>query len=194
MLFYSLHGFSITVLIIKGYILMKIESSEVKKIVISDVPHLDPVTVFLEDLEPRKGKATITCYNESWTAYWGGMGNRSISEFILSCDNGYLAKNFGGQIDHNLIDLENMADDARKHICKMRREKDLDAEYARELFDKAEQLEGIEHDSTLFDLHYGLMQEIYGDEWWYGLPEIPNPKYTYLCRVLNTVKEALRQV
>lgn len=172
---------------------MQITTSTVKKVVISDVPNLDTVTVFLEDLEPSKGKATITCYNESWTYYWGGMGDRTIAEFILSCDEHYLAKNFGGNIDHNLIDLENMADHVRNHIIKERRSKDLDADYARELFYKAKRLEGIEHDSTLFDCHYGLMQEIFGEEWWHRLPQVPNHKYTYLCRIINTVKEALQQ-
>lgn len=172
---------------------MKIETSTVKKLVISDLERLDPITVFLEDLDPRQGKATITCYNESWTSYWGGMGDRTIAEFILSCDEHYLAKNFGGHIDHSLIDIENMADHARKEIIGLRRKKDLDSDYARELYDKAERLEGLEHDSTLFDLHGGLMQEVFGDDWWHGLPTVPNHKYTYLCRIINTVKEALRQ-
>lgn len=172
---------------------MKIETSTVKKVIISDVPHLDPITVFLEDLGPRKGKGTITCYNESWTSYWGGMGDRTIAEFIVSCDEDYLAKNFGGRIDHNLIDLDGLADVARKEIMKDRRAHDLDKDRARELFEMADDLEGIEHDCTLFDVHGATMQEIFGDEWWYGLPQIPNPKYTYLCRIINTVKEALRQ-
>lgn len=173
---------------------MKIETQTVTKLVISDMPNLDPITVFLEDLEPRKGKATITCYNESWTAYWGGMGDKTIAEFILSCNEDYLVGNFSEQIEFNRIDLEAMVDHAKKHIIKRRKAKDIDSDQAREQFDKTESLENMEHDSTLFDVHYELMQEIFGDEWWYGLPQKPNPKYIYLCRILNTVKEALRHI
>jgi hypothetical protein len=37
------------------------------------------------------------------------------------------------------------------------------------------------------------MSDIFGEEWWYGLPTIPNPKYTYLCKILTTVKTALKE-
>lgn len=170
---------------------MEIETSTVKKLVISDVPGLDPITVFLEDLEPRKGKATITCYKESWTAYWGNMGDMTIAEFILSCNEHYLANNLAERVSHSVIDLDGLADDARKQVIKDRRAKDLDMDRARELFDMAENLENIEHESTISDVYGPTLQEIYGDDWWYGLPQIPNPEYTYICRVINTIKEAL---
>ena len=52
---------------------MKIEASKVTKLLISEVQGLDPITVFLEDYEPGKGKITVSCWGKSWTAYWGGM-------------------------------------------------------------------------------------------------------------------------
>ncbi len=172
---------------------MKLSTSTVQKLVISDVPKLDPITVFLEDLEPRKGKATITCYNESWTSYWGGMGDRTIGEFILSCDDHYLAKNFSN-IDHTVYDLDGLADHAKLRIIKDRRAKDLDKERARELFEESDRLEHLERIETLHDLYSSTMADIFGEEWWYRLPEIPNPKYVYLCQIINTVKAALREV
>ena len=38
------------------------------------------------------------------------------------------------------------------------------------------------------------MNELMGDEWWYRLPQKPNPDYVYLCRIIRTVQEALGAV
>ncbi len=52
---------------------MKIETSTVTKLTITEVARLDPITVILEDIEPRKGKIIIECYGKSWSSYWGGL-------------------------------------------------------------------------------------------------------------------------
>jgi len=174
---------------------LKVSATTAQKIVITDVPHLDTVTVFLEDLGPREGKVTIGCYDKSWSAWWGGIGDRSVRDFFLSCDEHYLAGNFGRGIGlrHTLADLEGLADHARRKIVLERRGGDLDKEQARELFNDAGQLEGIDRVETLHDLKHRVMQGIFGDEWWYSLPEVPNPEYEYLCRIILAVQEALRQ-
>lgn len=174
---------------------MKVSVTMAQKFVITDVPRLDTVTVFLEDLGPREGKVTIGCYDKSWSAWWGGMGERPVRDFFLSCDQHYLAGNFGrGQsLNHTIPDLEGLANHARKRVITERRAKDLDKDQAREFFDDAEQLEGIERIETLHDLKHKVMQEIFGDEWWYSIPSITNPEYEYLCRIITTAQEALRQ-
>lgn len=175
--------------------ILKVSTTMAQKLVITDVPRLDTVTVFLEDLGPREGKVTIGCYDKSWSAWWGGIGDRPVREFFLSCDEHYLAGNFGRgrQLNHTIYDLEGLAAHARKKVITERRAGDLDKEQARELFDDTGQLEGIERVETLHDLKYRTMQEIFGDEWWYSLPMIPNPEYEYLCRIITTAQEALRQ-
>ncbi|MDK1397980.1 hypothetical protein [Pseudomonas protegens] len=44
---------------------LKVERSKVTKLVITGAPSLDPITVFLEDLAPCKGKITVSCYDKS---------------------------------------------------------------------------------------------------------------------------------
>jgi hypothetical protein len=51
----------------------------------------DPIDVYFEDPEPGHGKITITCFGESWTAYWAAMGNDTLAEFFCGCDVGYIA-------------------------------------------------------------------------------------------------------
>lgn len=56
---------------------LQVERSTVTKLVITGAQNLDPITVFLEDLAPCKGKITVSCWGKCWTAYWGG---RSIAQ------------------------------------------------------------------------------------------------------------------
>ena len=74
---------------------MKIETTEVKRLTIKEVPDLDPISVILEDLGPGRGKITVECYGQAWSSFWPAMGNRTIGEFFCRCDDSYIASNFG---------------------------------------------------------------------------------------------------
>jgi hypothetical protein len=63
----------------------------VQVIRIPEQPGLDPITVFAEDFAPGRGRITIVCYTESWTAGWGGMGPRSVRDFVASVNVEYLS-------------------------------------------------------------------------------------------------------
>jgi hypothetical protein len=170
---------------------MNVEQSIVKKLLISDMKHMDTITVFLEDLAERQGKITISCYKDSWTAYWGGIGKRTIAEFFLMCGEDYIASNLAPGIPATVIDVENMADHARRHILSERKHGGMSRLEARELFGRTDNLEDLENDTMLFHVHSGLMNDIFGDDWYTSLPSVPNGKYTYLCRIIKAVKEAL---
>ncbi|PHM70370.1 hypothetical protein [Xenorhabdus sp. KJ12.1] len=68
---------------------MHIETSDVAKIQITDVPRHDPIHVYLEDYGNKMGRITISEYGNSWSAFWPAMGC-SLSDFVLKADNGYL--------------------------------------------------------------------------------------------------------
>jgi hypothetical protein len=38
------------------------------------------------------------------------------------------------------------------------------------------------------------MYDVFGDEWWYDFPKKPNPKYEYISKIVDIVKEALKNV
>ena len=165
---------------------MKVAISRVAKYKIYDLKHLDPITVFLEDLEKRKGKITIECYGKSWSSYWGGMGNRDVRQFFCSCDNGYLVNSLSPGLSQTVTDEEGLTDHAKKHILKLRKDNDIDEEEARELWDEVNYTLGI----TMND--HKLLHKVFGDEWWYCLPEKPNHEYEYLDRIVSAVKEGLK--
>lgn len=163
---------------------MKVETTTVTKMTISEVQSLDPIAVYLEDQGTGRGKITITCFNESWSYFWGAMGDQTLSEFFCSCDEHYIAKKLGSGLRSSVVDSEKIPDHARAHIVELRRDGGLERAEARELYDEAEWIEGQEdHD---------LLYKIFGCEWWDDLPTKPNPDYEYLCRIITTVQSALR--
>lgn len=72
---------------------MKIEKRSADIFTIIDPPALDPITVFLENFEPGKGRVTIVCYGRAWTSFWGAISGKRIEEFLLTCESDYIADN-----------------------------------------------------------------------------------------------------
>ena len=72
---------------------METITTSVKKITITGADRLDPVGVFLENYGPGQGRITIICYGQAWTSFWGGMGDRTVEQFVASCNDGYLMDN-----------------------------------------------------------------------------------------------------
>ena len=116
------------------------------------------------------------------------MGSGTVAQFFFKCSDQYLAGKLATGIEDEIIDPDAIEKHAKAHVCKLRKQRDIYKEEARELFD--------EIDSTSFDDPYcepDLMYRIYGDEWWYSLPQKVNPTYKYLCLIINAVKQALSQ-
>jgi hypothetical protein len=183
---------------------MKIEQSTVTKLTITEAPRLDPITVYLEDIGPHQGKVIIECYGKSWSAYWGGCGDKGVAAFFRSCSDDYLANCLERGIDASIVDGDSIKDGALRQIIALRRGRmvksfrepgqlvrygraDITATEARELWDEVQ------------DASFGsdgwsspnLMQKVFGDEWWYRLPTKPNPAYAYLCRIISAVQDGL---
>lgn len=178
---------------------MKIEQTQITKLLLSELmgePHmLDPVTVILEDLEPRRGKIIIECYGKSWSAYWGGMGDRSIAQFFADCSTGYLIGNLDPQLRSWSFNGKALVDKVKKAVISARRGRDFTADEAREYFDEADQLKDASSIDYLAGAHYELMQAVFGDEWWHEADrsDKPNPDYLYLQRIVLAVQAGLRK-
>lgn len=196
---------------------LQVERSTVTKLVITGASRLDAITVFLEDFGRRdcpiesnpnyqtaQGKITINCWDNSWNAYWGGMGPRTVAEFVADCgwdyalnclDRGISPTVFSGNALHTL---------AKKCIVQRRRQQtgrhdwelgELSKDKARELWNDIESLRSIESPNECWH-QSRLLTELFGDEWHYlldGKAVEENHKYTCLRRVVKAVQQALRQ-
>lgn len=180
---------------------MKIEASKVTKLLISEVQGLDPITVFLEDYEPGKGKITVSCWGKSWTAYWGGMSGDDVATFFCRVNADYIIGYFAPNIGSTQFSGTSLVEKAKRVVLDCRRGRtanhhpySMDKEEARKLFDRIEEdlryVESPEHCWA----HDELLAELFGVEWHYDAAEAtePNPDYGYLERIIGAVQEALQ--
>jgi len=166
---------------------MKITKTIAEKIVISGIEHQDDIAVYLEDLGPGIGKMTITCFDEAWSHFWGAMGECTIKEFVLSCDNHYLSKKFSPDLKQYINDTDLLAVDCKKKIIEMRKICDLTEDEARDFYDS---VDAFQNDIIN---HHDVLYRIYGDEWWCCLPKQKNHEYERFSDILDVIKQALRQ-
>jgi hypothetical protein len=182
---------------------MKIERSKVEKLTITGAKALDPITVYAEDIGPHQGKITIECYGKSWSAYWGGCGDKGVAAFFRSCSDDYIANCLERGMEANIVDAESIKDGALRHVITLRRgqfiksyrvpgqlvrhgRNEITSDEARKLWEEIDYAEFGDDGWR----EPKLLQKIFGDEWWYRLPTKPNPDYIYLCRIVRSVQEA----
>jgi len=167
---------------------MNVVETQTRTIEITGAARLDPIKVFLNDVGPGAGHITITCYGQSWSGYWGGMGDRSLAKFFVACDEHYIA----GKISNtksSVFDPDGLKAMMKKLVIQQLRSREIKPGEARELYDQINDLETFDqcpwHESD-------LMQRVIGDDWHLAMPEKVNPDYEYLCRIIRAVQEALR--
>lgn len=191
---------------------MHIETLPVTKVVISDVPGLDPITVIAEDIQShfqpsndgrsivmRSGKVTISHFDKSWTAYWGNMADSTVHRFFCSACPEYLIECLDSQIKPRVRSADSMIKHARMMIIKCRRGRlpdhplnGMDEEHARDLFDKVKtRLGGLDAD-LIGILHADFLGDLFGCEYWNIPDEVSetNHEYTHLKHIVTTIKEA----
>jgi hypothetical protein len=182
---------------------MKIEQAKVEKMTITGAKSLDPITVYAEDIGPRQGKITIECYGKSWSAYWGGCGDKGVAAFFRSCNEDYIANCLDRGIEASIVDADSIKDGALRHVITLRRGQliksfrvpgqlvrhgrdEITSDKARKLWEEIDYAEFGDDGWR----EPKLLQKIFGDEWWYRLPAKPNPDYVYLCRIVRAVQQA----
>lgn len=172
---------------------MKITTSVVNKVAIYGVPNMDAISVIVENFDQGSGKITITCFHDSWTYWWGSMGEQHTMEtFFMSCSNNYLACKLSTGIRTVVNDEseEALSTCLRAKIVRLRREGEINHEKARDLWSLAI------HSATddYGHLHVDTFYEVFGSDWYDYVPKKPNDEYDYLCKVVETVKAVFKQL
>ncbi|MDR7109241.1 hypothetical protein [Pseudomonas frederiksbergensis] len=187
------------------------------KLVITGAPRLDAITVFLEDFGRRdcptetnpnyqtaQGKITINCWNKSWNTYWGGMGPRTVAEFVTNSGRDYLLNCLDRGISSTRFSGDALHTFAKKCIVQRRRQQtgrhdwelcELSKGEARELWHDIDVLRSIESSNECWH-HSKLLTELFDEEWHYSLEGKAveeNHEFTYLRRVVEAVQQALHQ-
>lgn len=169
---------------------MKYDISTINKITITDIKQLDPIEVYLENFDKGQGKLTISCFNASWSYYWGAMGDEDLMEFFLGADNRYLSEKLNPLVESTVDNVDDLESYAKKHIRELRKNKEIDPKRARALYHKSSVLTMYKDINNT--KYIEIMTEIFGSDWYYCLPKKPNPKYQYFCRILDAIKETFK--
>jgi hypothetical protein len=167
---------------------VNIETKQITTLCITDVQGLDPVTVFLENYEPGRGKITIECYGESWSSFWGAMSVDTVETFFRRCDEHYLAKNLSS-VAADVFDEDAARKMVTKSIIELRKNKEINHCEARHAVWQIESHETMDH--YIYCSNDVTKHVIGAEPWHMDWPTKPNPKYVYLCLIIKTVQKAL---
>ncbi|WP_369427459.1 hypothetical protein [Providencia sp. PROV236] len=173
---------------------MKVEQSQVTKLVITGVNRHDPIHVYLEDFGENRGQVTINESNDSYSYYWGSMGC-SLVEFLLSIDNDYWIMKLAPNL-YSTIDDDNDANIAfaKKQVSELHKDNEIDKEKARYWWNLIERSDNVKRDCCDYYVDSELL-ELFGDDAWYNnWPSVPNPEYARMEGRLNAVREAIKQI
>lgn len=194
---------------------LEVVRSEVTKLVIKGAARLDTITVFLEDLGVRavplerdpnyktgRGSLTVRCGGESWTAYWGAMGQRSVADFVAQTGDEYILNCLSRGLSTTRFSGKALKQLALRCIVDRRRERNrsnwelgyLDAHDARALYRRADELRDVESERECWN-HSELLTLLFGSEWHYPVEDHAkeeNPDYMYLLQIVRAVQQALK--
>ncbi|MHB2214252.1 hypothetical protein ACX64P_12475 [Raoultella ornithinolytica] len=174
---------------------MKVEKSDVLAFTISDVERLDPVRVMIENYEPGKGRITITCFGKAWTGAWLAMGGDTVQEFIKRVSNDYLIGYFDPQMQ-STVDDDNDANlvFVKGEIIKLRRQQEIDADEAREMWEEAESADDVKVSCCNYLVGDKLLNLLGDDPWYAKWPAVPNHNYQYLERIIDAIRCGLAEL
>lgn len=169
---------------------MKVTKSLVEKLRIEDAaPYLSVINVFFEDHGKGRGKVTIECDGDAWSYFWGATARDTIKEFFAEAGTDYLVCKFVTGISRTIDDdsQEGLQLAAKKDILKERKVCNISKKEARRRWDEVDDITeyGVEDNASLF-------YSIFGPDWYDCLPQIPNPKYNHLFKIVESIKAAIQ--
>lgn len=114
------------------------ENATISEIVLRDELGIRVGTIWLDDRDGR-GRVVIFGYGAVWTCEWRKFGRAGVEleTWLHDCDVDYVARKMRAA---DWFDAKATAREARALVRRDRRDGNLDAEEARELFDAADRL------------------------------------------------------
>jgi len=144
---------------------MKIEKKETETYVLTDMERLDPVTVYVTNHKVGQGKIVIECFGESWSYFWGGMGERSLQQFFVTCENDYVLGKLVKETRQTDFDEIN----GIAHTKGVSLSVGSDVDIAMQMQE---------------------MDECFGPDWHMDLPKCNTQEYHYVDRIVSAIKAA----
>lgn len=120
-------------------------------------------------LHDETGTVAVHSDYGDWVYSWPrpGRGECSLREFLASCSEEYVAQKFMGRDERRIFDFDGTVKAFKEAIIQSRRERNLDQEKARSLFNDVVDMEEIESEDLFWerlsgDLHDFIDGDYYG--------------------------------
>jgi len=117
------------------------------------------------------------------------MGDRTIEEFFSTCSIDYLVNKLT-RLDQTVYDESKIETKLKSEIIKLRKEGDISQEKARDLWLDVKDIDPFNE----LIIHSDLLYEILGEEWYYSLPQKPNPEYVKFYALVKIVRKTLKDI
>ncbi|MDX5584115.1 MAG: hypothetical protein QNK20_04180, partial [Aureibaculum sp.] len=148
---------------------MNTEKRETETYILTNIDGLDPVTIYVTNYKIGQGKIVIECFGDVWSYFWGGLGNKSLQEFFVSCDNSYiLNKLLKKTTQTDFEEINNLAD--KRGFPEICVSSDVDVA-----------------------MQAGDMDKCFGDEWYMELPTCETTEYWHLSRIVDAIKDSFKR-
>ncbi len=85
---------------------MEITRSTVSSLTFTGLERLDPITVYMEEFSDSVARVLIHCGGDVYTASWSAMGGVGLMQFLVNCDDDYLAKNLCAETKPTISDYD----------------------------------------------------------------------------------------
>lgn len=173
---------------------MIVKTSEVVSFSVTGVNGVDAIQVIAEDMDKGRGRLTVICCNESWTATWLSMG-ASLSDFVKKVSNDYIIGCFSPSLSC-YTDADNAANlrFVKSEIIKRRRAGDISSRKARAMWTEAGDAANVKENCCGY-LPGEELPWLFGSQPWHAeWPSMENPDYKYLEKILDAVREGFRQL
>lgn len=172
-----------------------VEKMDVLAFTVTGAESLDPVRVMIENYEPGKGRITITCFGKAWNVGWGSMGSDTVQDFIKRVSNDYLIGCLAPHL-RSTVDDDNDANLAfvKHEIIKLRKQLEISRDEARAMWGEAENADDVKACCCDYVIGKNLLS-LFGDDPFYAKwPSVPNHEYQYLDRIVNAVRDGLKEM
>lgn len=179
---------------------MKVEKQQVEKLRVTDIDGLDAIDIYLEKPTETSGKITVSCYGESWSGYWGGVGGTGFESFFKRAPHESIINIFDSKIPFTQPDWDAYKSNLKAALANF----DVD--------DKEDVLEAIEMTGEdelqrAFDemgynetfssyevlLNEGIEDDVLEliDASTADVPMMPSYRFVYLSKIIDVVKQVI---
>lgn len=175
---------------------MIVVSSQTKTIVIEGVEGLAPISVFLTDIAPEKGKVVIECGGTGWANTWSWMNGNKIDQWFAGLSPVDVAANFG-YFHRNDVDFVKLPEYVKGEVEQLFAQNKIDDDKYTEVMDIVDESHDFireGHGLAWCQMNSDMFEELLGGEWISSAPQTLNKEYDKMITIIKNAQAGVAKV